>query len=241
VPRSAGSSFATGFYGNLPLQDVEIIHAIGSPDERRFQTQALINKGDGAFAVDTPIYEGDIVELDDPRGGRRQLVVDEIEIYDMRSNSAFAGMSRITAKWVPSNRKNAKRDEAQAPSQTVSNYHGPVITVHGDGARLAWSKTGNVTQNNVQEVAPGFESLADAVAQALEYVANAGELADEDREIAEEAGTAILAEVVSSEPDRSAIRRQLASLRGAIAPILMQASADAGAAELMQLLTQPFG
>ena len=159
MPRSAGSSFATGFYGNLPLQDVEIIHAIGSPDERRFQTQALINKGDGAFAVDTPIYEGDIVELDDPRGGRRQLVVDEIDIYDMRSNSAFAGMSRITAKWVPSNRKHAKLDEVQALSQTVSNYHGPVITVHGDGARLAWSKTGNVTQNNVQEVALALRPL----------------------------------------------------------------------------------
>lgn len=48
------------------------------------------------------------------------------------------------------------------PALTVNNYNGPVVTVTGDHAQLAWDNSGTATQaqSRVEEIAPGYEDLA---------------------------------------------------------------------------------
>lgn len=47
----------------------KIIHNPGTDDERAIEADALIQGGSGFFEIDTPIYEGDLVEVPDPRQG----------------------------------------------------------------------------------------------------------------------------------------------------------------------------
>ena len=68
---------------SLGVKTVSIIHAQGTDDERTVETEAHIQPRTGFFAVDTPIYEGDIVEINDPRGGTTRRVAAEVEVYDI--------------------------------------------------------------------------------------------------------------------------------------------------------------
>ena len=108
------------------------------------------------------------------------------------------------------------------------NYNGPVF--HGDvnGAQISWNNR-NVTQsqNRLEQVAPGFESLAEAVTRTLAQLPQFG-LAAEDAEDASASADEILLEVVSPAPDRGKIRRSLAALRGFITPVANQAALGAG-------------
>jgi uncharacterized protein (TIGR02391 family) len=47
----------------------KIIHNAGTPDEEVCEVDALIQGEAGFFEVDTPIFEGDLVEVPDPRRG----------------------------------------------------------------------------------------------------------------------------------------------------------------------------
>jgi hypothetical protein len=59
---------------------VRIIHAEGTSDESVVEAVAHIQPKKGFFEVDAPVYEGDIVEVHEPRQGRdgreRRLVRD---------------------------------------------------------------------------------------------------------------------------------------------------------------------
>lgn len=58
------------------------------------------------------------------------------------------------------------------PATTITNnYHGPVVTVHGDNAQLAWDNQG-VSQN--RDIAPGFEELAKVLTGLLASLLAAG-------------------------------------------------------------------
>jgi hypothetical protein len=107
--------------------------------------------------------------------------------------------------------------------------YGPYIQGNANGALLAWGNQ-SVTQNQsaTQQIAPGFESLASAVADVLRRLPEFG-LADEDAEDAEVLGNEILAEVVTDSPDRGKLRRAFAALKGFLLPIAAQAGS--GAAE----------
>lgn len=102
---------------------------------------------------------------------------------------------------------------------TTTNYYGPVIHGSADGAQLAWgNQTAHQTQKQVEQIAPGFEALAQAVASTLEQLAAVG-LPMEDVEDAETLATEVLAEVVQPVPDRGKIRRAVAALKGFLAPV----------------------
>ncbi|TWH52621.1 hypothetical protein L612_002000000320 [Rhodococcus rhodochrous J38] len=226
--RHNSDSFTTGFGSNFPQHDVEIIHAAGTPEERRYPVRAMIQSEAGYFDLDTPIYEGDIVELEDPRGGRRQLHVERVDIRDHRNSPDFAWSSNITAYWgIP---------RAKSPTTT---YHGPVVNINGSHAQVAWDNSGTVNQNSTpQAVTEGYENLARAVADALELISKSANVEPDERELAEETGHAILAEVVETEPNRSAIKRSLATLRGIIAPLAMTAAVTGTEAGVQQLIEQ---
>ncbi len=63
-------------------REIVLIKNFRRPDETRQAITGVIRPKCGMFAVDTPIYEGDVIELPDPRGGVRRLLVGEVEIND---------------------------------------------------------------------------------------------------------------------------------------------------------------
>lgn len=203
-------SFLRGHGSSFPQQDVTIIRNPGTEGEERLPARAIIQSKSGIFDVDTPIYEGDIVELDDPRGGVRHLKVDELRISDTRGGTAFSGMSHITAKW-----SDAKRPvQPRVAGGTI--YNGPVIFSSGDHVQIAWNNESVTNTSSSSQVAPGFESLGEAVVEALRVIIESGQFQREDRSFAEESARLVLQEVTKDQPDPSILRRALAGLRGVL-------------------------
>ncbi|MFG2894104.1 hypothetical protein [Streptomyces sp. NPDC048248] len=68
-------------------------------------------------------------------------------------------------------------------------------------------------------MAPGFEALADRVSELLGQLPQSG-LADRDREDAESAAREVLAAITQPDaPEEGRLRRALAMLKGALAPV----------------------
>lgn len=109
-----------------------------------------------------------------------------------------------------------------------TSYNGPVFHGSVDGAQLAWNNQ-TVTQirNETQQVALGFEAIAEAVADTLRQLPAFG-LLEEDQQDAEAVANEVLTEVVQDEPNRGRIRRAVATLRGYLAPVAAGAALGAG-------------
>lgn len=154
----AGGSFLGGMGGAFKISDVEIVRHRGDADEERLKSRGHIQPRAGFFELNTPIYEGDEVELPDPRGGTQVLYAAKVEMHD-------AGSPRMSHTEVTWGRRPAPRPQV-ATSHTV--YHGPVVQVNGANAQVAWGD-GTITQSHQgsQQVAAGLEDLAVALEQAL--------------------------------------------------------------------------
>jgi hypothetical protein len=61
---------------------VTIIRGHGTQTEERLEVRGHIQPDTGFFDVKTPIREGDVVEVADPRGGVRTMSVAQVKIYD---------------------------------------------------------------------------------------------------------------------------------------------------------------
>ncbi|MEV0412879.1 hypothetical protein AB0I68_19275 [Streptomyces sp. NPDC050448] len=119
-------------------------------------------------------------------------------------------------------------NSGRSSAGTTNNYNGPVFQGDMNGAQIAWNNH-NVTQiqKTVEQVAPGFEQLAEAVTRMLAQLPQFG-LPVEDAEDASASANEILVEVVSPSPDRGRIRRSPAALRGILQPVAAQAALGAG-------------
>ena len=108
-------------------------------------------------------------------------------------------------------------------------YNGPVIQGDANGAQLAWNNE-TVTQTAVsrtEQIAPGFEAIAQAVVRTLEQLPVVG-LPEDDQREAEAAANEILVEVTQPEPQPGKIRRAIAVLKGYLAPIATGLSRGSG-------------
>ncbi|KDP89785.1 MULTISPECIES: hypothetical protein [Clavibacter] len=182
-----------------------------------FETRCLVQATTGFFEVSTPIYKGDTVALPDPRGGTERRYASQVKV---NNSPALEGMSHIAAKWGD--------PPAPSSSGTSTVVHGPIINVTGSGAtQIAWDNMRVEQHNTPTTVAPGFERLAETVANILENVEGLGVDAADQANIADEA-TDLLAEVSKSEPDVSRLGRGLMALKGAIAPIALQLQGGVG-------------
>lgn len=125
--------------------------------------------------------------------------------------------------------------EAEAPSilppsvaagKTI--YNGPVIYGSADGAQLAWNnETVDQSQVRTEQVASGFELLAQAVVSTLQQLSVAG-LEEEDQQAAADAANEVLAQVTQSIPHRGKVTRALSALKGALAPVALGLRAGTG-------------
>jgi len=80
------------------VTQVTVIHNPGRDDEERFETEAHVQAKTGFFAVDTPIYEGDVVEFPDPRGGLARRLAATVDVNNPTGPS-FRGMEHIHVTW----------------------------------------------------------------------------------------------------------------------------------------------
>lgn len=102
---------------------------------------------------------------------------------------------------------------------TVNHYHAPVVTVNGGQAQVAWGDgTINQQQENVRQVADGYQDLARIVADILAKLDNLP-LTDEDNQYARENAEALMGEVVKADPDKGVVRRGVILLKGLLASI----------------------
>lgn len=115
------------------------------------------------------------------------------------------------------------------PAGTVTNYHGPVVTVTGDNAQIAWdSETVEQSQNNVSQIVPGYEQLAQLLTDMLANLSNFT-LGEDDETDARENAQTVLREVVKEKPDQGIVRRSVNMLKGVFAPIASGAAAGVSA------------
>jgi hypothetical protein len=101
--------------------------------------------------------------------------------------------------------------------------HGPEFHGRAQGQHFAWGNR-DVTQHQVSEqVAPGFEPLAEAVAEILKQLPAFG-LDPDDQQDAEEAAGEVLGEVTQPRPEPRRVRKMVATLRGFLVPIAASAA-----------------
>lgn len=186
-----------------------VIHNADLVNEQRVIVEGHIQPESGFFEVDTPIYEGDLVEVKDPRGGTRTL-------YAAAVNQFQGGSSMINhteVKWGP--RPNLARVDSPV-NQVHHTYNAPVVIINGDQAQVAWD---GGTNNRTDQIPPEFVQLAASVAEALELLSREGVVDPEDATIAEEVGRDLLEEMTQSAPEPRKIRSGLATLRGLLATV----------------------
>ncbi|MGV9408349.1 hypothetical protein ACWDOP_00425 [Nocardia sp. NPDC003693] len=114
-------------------------------------------------------------------------------------------------------------------SASVTNYNGPVVTVNGDHAQLAWSNN-QVNQGQAreeQQIAPGFEQLAATLTELLASLP-ALALAQQDSDEVRENVEVVLAEVVNDEPNPGIIKRALTMIKGLLSPVATSVSQAVG-------------
>ncbi|WP_037360956.1 hypothetical protein [Amycolatopsis orientalis] len=93
------------------------------------------------------------------------------------------------------------------------HHHGPVIHGSVHNSQLAWNNR-TVEQNlaHTEQVAPGFETVAEVVAEVKRQLSGLG-LPESDAREARETADTVLAEVVKPKPDRGIVRTGLDALK----------------------------
>ncbi|MFE6254563.1 hypothetical protein [Agromyces sp. NPDC057865] len=194
--------------------NVVVVHQRGQEDEERHELEAQVQGSKAYFDIDAPVYDGDEIEIPDPRGagGTRTVYVTNVKINQAPMSSS---MSHLAVSY------SATPPVAPVSPESSQVFNGPVVVVSGSHVNVAFDK-GKISQQ--QPVSPGYEQLAQAVGDALKAIEATHGLDPDERENAREASAAVLGEVVKPDPDRSIVKRGLAMLRGTL-----QAAIAAGA------------
>lgn len=183
-----------------PGRDVQVLAGIVRDDEVDFE-------------VGTPVFEGDQLEWEDPRGGKRKVFVTSVEMREPPIASEFM------RHW-------AAHYSSKAPLSASSSHRsgGHTIVVNGSNVNIAIEGS-TITQQ--LPVSGGYEGLADAVGRALALIEETKGVDAEEADAARESATLLLAETTKPEPDRKQIKRLILVLKGVLTSA---ANAGAGAA-----------
>lgn len=205
----------------LGHDDVEVIHDRGLATEERHQMAARIQPELGFFEVDAPIHEDDIVIVEDPRGGTRELVAGRVDIF----NQGSARMHHIEVHWA-----------SRPPTPETSQAQ---ISINGHHATIALNTHGDVHQSSTINVSnPNMEGLAKAVVEALTLIEQSADLDEDERDSAQEAGRSVLEEAARPEPDARHIKKSLTTLRGALTGIATSGATTAVGVTVTELVKQ---
>ncbi|MDJ0350870.1 hypothetical protein [Cryobacterium sp. PH29-G1] len=222
--RGTGS-FIQNIGRTFGTQEVIVIHAHGTAEEQRTELESQVQGSKAYFDVDAPVYEGDAMELADPRGGRRTVHIFKVKINEA-PGSFGGGMSHIVASYSDT----PARARGQQASQII---HGNAVIVSGSHVNVALDN-GSITQHFA--VTAGFEVLARSVEDALSLMEQRQDLDPDERSAAQEAGTAVLTAIVEPNPDLSLIKKALATMRGVLHSAVTAGAGAAASALITQLV-----
>lgn len=203
-----------------------VLHASADGVEERHELEAQVQAKKAFFDVDAPVYQGDRMELRDPRGGTRLVWITDVKI-NQAGGTVSSFMSHIAATFV---------EKEPAPREIVTNQqivHGDAIIVSGDHVNIA-TRGSSVTQQS--PVTAGYEGLAKAVKQALELIDADKSIDPAERITASDASKQILEELTSDEPDQGKLRGSLTVLRGVLVAGANSAAAAVASGLVQQLL-----
>jgi hypothetical protein len=220
-----GGSFIQRVGRRFGTQRVVVINKPGKSDEVRNDLEAQVQSKKAFFDVNAPVYEGDQMELPDPRGGTRTVWITDVDIAQAGGQMS-SWMSHIEATFSDHEPRPATPPRPQV-------IHGDNIVIAGGHVNVA-TRGGSVSQQ--VPVTSGYEDLARAVKDALELLDTEPDLDDDDRDTAQEASTAILEEIVKESPDRPRVKKALAALRGVLASATNAAAAAAASGLIQQLV-----
>ena len=168
---------------------------------------------------------------------------------DLRLRSAaLHWMRRIDTRFLSDDHGSMRMAYAMRVQDAVARgggnvYHGPVVISSGDGAQIAFNNE-NVTQNQMitKQVTPGFELIAEAVAETLRRLPEVG-LEDDEHKATEEAAHKVLAEVTKPEPNRSVVKSGVALIKGFLLGVATGTTTGAaeGAQELAKTAIKQLG
>ncbi len=96
----------------------------GKADEKRLKLEGVVQPKKGFFDVKTPIEEGDVVEVPDPRGGTRALPVKRVEIFEVGK----AGLDHIEVEWG----QTPQVREAAVRRLGIDGLHPDIVAVASD-------------------------------------------------------------------------------------------------------------
>lgn len=99
------------------LTKVTITNYPGTAEESQHDVEAQLQAASGFFAIETPIYEGDIIEVPDPRGGTTRHLAAEVKINRAPDWFADHGFTEVVWGTAPMPRV------APIRRLTVENLH----------------------------------------------------------------------------------------------------------------------
>ena len=76
-----------GIFDHFKPQAVVVVRSPGTADEERVDTRAIVTPEMITFEVTEKVYEGDLIEVADPRGGVIRHRVKKIDILQSPFNS----------------------------------------------------------------------------------------------------------------------------------------------------------
>lgn len=176
------------------------------------EVQAIVQTKSVGFAVDTPVYEGDQLTWADPRGGDTTMWAMEVHVSDAQGAAADLAHIRVVPSPTP-----------LQPSRSAGKG-GHTVIINGSHVNVALEGS-TITQQ--VPVNAGYQDLADAVGRALAIIEETAGVDPDEAEAARESAVRVLEETAKSEPNASAIKRLLPTLRGVLTSA---ASSGAGAA-----------
>lgn len=124
APNIGGMSGLPSGMRRAGIKKVVIVHHEGTDSEERHEVDAHIQAGSGFFAIETPIYEGDVVLIPDPRGGTDRRLAAKVKVNDYGSRS----MHHTQVEWA---RAPAPR-AAPVRRLGIENLHPEVIAAASD-------------------------------------------------------------------------------------------------------------
>ncbi|PWB98190.1 hypothetical protein [Homoserinimonas hongtaonis] len=221
-----GGGFIANMGRTFGTQHVVVIHNAGQDDEERHELESQVQGSKAFFDVDAPVYDGDVMEVADPRGGTRKLYITHVKI-----NQAGGGMSSSMSHIAASFSDQPFRPQGRSDSQII---HGNAIIVSGNHVNIA-TDNGLIDQST-NTVSPGYEELARTVKDVLDLLEATAGLDEDELVAAQEAAASVLSEIVKPEPDKAVLKKLFPTLRG----VLQSAATGGASAAASALIGQLF-
>lgn len=129
IPAGGDDPFIVHMRNTFGTKIVTVVSKPGTDEESTFEVEAHIQGKTGSFAVDTPIFKGDYVELLDPRLGEEGVERRYVATAKVLQGTPERSMHRVKVEWG---------DEPEPPRVapvrrlTFENLHPEVQAASGD-------------------------------------------------------------------------------------------------------------